>query len=188
MYVSCHTTYMDDNYPLASSAATRMLAQGLARAKDEQGLSVRQIGKIMNYKTAVVLSHMATGRVPIPIDRASELANILKLDERSFLFAVLHQRHPDVDWADIFRGEQSEGNDGLAMELEVILGGKLKDLSREHRGVMREVASERSPRRRWLSVHELPVVMMLRELLPALSTEGLDQSQIDRMRSALRER
>ena len=107
---------MDNDYPLADTAAARMLSEGLARAKDENGLSVRQIGKLMNYKTAVVLSHMATGRVPIPIDRAMQMADLLKLDSKSFLLAVLRQRHPEVDWGIVIGSGRSAAADSLAME------------------------------------------------------------------------
>ncbi|MBX7488720.1 hypothetical protein K3177_09350 [Qipengyuania sp. GH25] len=176
---------MDNDYPLAETLAARMLSEALARAKDEDGLSVRQIGKLMNYKTAVVLSHMATGRVPIPIDRAPELAEILKLDRDRFLSAVLQQRHPDIDWGRLFKRTTFSGEDGLAMELEAVLGSKLKDLTQEQRAVMREVAGERSPRRRWLSVHELGMVTMLRERFPEMTTDGLDQADMVKIMSAI---
>lgn len=176
---------MENDYPLADTPAARMLAEGLARAKDEDGLSVRQIGRQMGYKTAVVLSHMASGRVPIPIDRAPELAEILKLDRDRFLLAVLQQRHPDIDWGRVSQRATSSGADGLAMELEAVLGARLKDLSQEQRAVMREVASERSPRRRWMSVHELTLVTMLRERFPQLTTDGLDQADMVRIMSAI---
>ncbi|HCS16804.1 MAG TPA: hypothetical protein DIW45_02500 [Erythrobacter sp.] len=188
MNVFSHTETMESDYPLANTPATRMLAEGLARAKDEQGLSVRKIGKQMGYKTAVVLSHMATGRVGIPIDRARELASILDLDEESFLLAVLQQRHPDIEWSRLFQRGPSPDNHGLAMELEAVLGAKLKDLTQEQRAVMREVAGERSPRRRWLSVHELATVTLLRETFPQLTTDGLDQADLERIRSAIEER
>ena len=176
---------MNNDYPLAASPAARMLSEGLARAKDERGMSVRQVGKLMNYKTAVVLSHMATGRVPIPIDRATQIADILELDQESFLLAVLQQRHPDIEWVSLFRRSSSSGDHGLAMELEAVLGTKLKTLTQEQRAVMREVASERSPRRRWLSVHELGFVNRLRERFPQLTTDGLDQAEVERIMSAI---
>lgn len=185
MNVLSHTETMESDYPLANTPATRMLAEGLARVKDEQGLSVRKIGKQMGYKTAVVLSHMATGRVGIPIDRARELARILDLDEKSFLLAVLQQRHPDIEWSSLFHRGPSPNNHGLAMELEAVLGARLKDLTQEQRAVMREVAGERSPRRRWLSVHELALVARLRESFPQLTTDGLDQADMERIMSAL---
>ena len=185
MDVFSHTDFMDNDYPLATTAAARMLAEGLARAKDEQGLSVRKIGRLMNYKTAVVLSHMATGRVAVPIDRAVELADILKLDEKSFLLAVLQQRHPDIKWGRLFHKEPAADDHNLAMELEAVLGARLKDLTPEQRAVMREVAGERSPRRRWLSVHELGMVTMLRERFPEMTTDGVDQADMVKIMSAI---
>lgn len=185
MHVFSHTKSMKNDYPLADTAAARMLAEGLARAKDEQGLSVRKIGKLMNYRTAVVLSHMATGRVAIPIDRAVELANILKLEQNSFLLAVLKQRHPEINWGRLFEKELSAEDQGLAMELEAVLGGRLKDLSQEQRAVMREVAAEPHPRRRWLSVHELPAVNVLRETVPNMQTEGVASADLTAIRALL---
>ena len=172
---------MDNDYPLADTAAARMLSEGLARAKDENGLSVRQIGKLMNYKTAVVLSHMATGRVPIPIDRAMQMADLLKLDSKSFLLAVLRQRHPEVDWGIVI----GSGRSAAAMELEAVLGARLKDLSQEQRAVMREVAAEPRPRRRWLSVHELHAVEVLREMRPSVSSNGLSAADTEVLRERL---
>jgi len=174
---------MENSYPLSDSPATRMLAEGLARAKEEQGLSIRQIGKQMGYKTSVVLSHMALGRVPIPIDRTEELADIIRLDRKAFLQAVIKQRHPDVSWSLLSEPGSPLGSDNLAQELQAALGGRLTDLNREHRAVMREVAAERSPRRRWLSVHELHAVGVLRELFPHMGTEGIDPSELDRIKT-----
>ena len=178
---------MDDSYPFSESPAARMLAEGLARAKEEQGLSVRQIGKLMNYKTAVVLSHMATGRVAIPIDRAAELADILKMDKKSFISEVLRQRHPDLPWGLIMRSGQDLGADSLAHELEAVLGARLKDLNREQRAVMREVASENAPRKRWLTVHELHAVEVLREMRPSVSSDGLSAADLATLREGLRD-
>lgn len=61
-----------NGYQWADTAAAKMLLSGLERARDQMGLSVRQLAKSLGYKQAVVLSHMATGRAPIPIDRVSK--------------------------------------------------------------------------------------------------------------------
>ena len=176
---------MSDEYPLADTTAARMLSEGLARAKHEQGLSIRQIGKQMGYKTAVVLSHMALGRAPIPIDRAEELADTLKIDKAAFLQAVVKQRHPDVSWHLLAEGRGSSASDSLAHELEAVLGCRLKDLSNEQRAVMREVAAEPRPRRRWLSVHELHAVEVLREAAPDMKTEGVASADLTAIRALL---
>ncbi|WP_086437757.1 hypothetical protein [Altererythrobacter xiamenensis] len=176
---------MKDEYPLADTTAARMLSEGLARAKHEQGLSIRQIGKQMGYKTAVVLSHMALGRAPIPIDRAEELADTLAIDKTSFLQAVVRQRHPDVSWHLLTESRRSSESDNLADELETVLGCRLKDLSNEQRAVMREVAADPRPRRRWLSVHELHAVEVLREMRPSVSSNGLSAADLEVLRERL---
>lgn len=185
MRVACHANLMEDSYPLSDSPAARMLAEGLARAKDERGLSIRKIGQEMGYKTSVVLSHMATGRVPIPIDRTEELAEILNLDKKTFLQAVIRQRHPDVSWELLWDSGAATGSDNLAHELESALGAPLKDLNREQRAVMREVAAEHSPRKRWLSVHELYAVEVLRQLFPHVSTDGMNPEELESLRAAV---
>ncbi|RGP41530.1 hypothetical protein BPTFM16_01836 [Altererythrobacter insulae] len=178
MRVGWHVIEMNDEYPLADTTAARMLSEALARAKQERGISIRQIGKQMGYKTAVVLSHMALGRAPVPIDRAEELADTLLMDKGNFLQAVVRQRHPDVAWHLLAEDGRSSASDGLAHELEAVLGCRLKDLSDEQRAIMREVAAEPRPRRRWLSVHELHAVEVLRAAVPSMQTEGVSSADL----------
>src|SRR5688572_16263254 len=101
----------------AETLAARMLASGLKVAALERGLSLRAIGGRLEYKQPVVLSHMATGRVPIPLDRALDIAREVGLPDKPFLEAVLQQRHPGVDWS-LVTGRA----DPLIGELETIAG------------------------------------------------------------------
>lgn len=167
---------------LADSQAARMLSDGLARASKERGLSLRKVATLLGYKQAVVLSHMTSGRVPIPIDRAEDIAEVLDIDPADFLEAVVKQRHPDVSWS--LMGTQQVGDDGLVHELAVSLGKPLRDLSPEQRSVMREVAAEQNPRRRWISVHELVAIDLLRELRPTISAHGLEAAELSAIRQA----
>ena len=171
---------------LVDSDAARMLAEGLSRASSARGLSLRKIGAMLDYKQAVVLSHMATGRVPIPIDRAEEIANVLEIDPKAFLKAVVKQRHPDVSWSLLSDKDHHEGGEFI-QELAVCFGGPLENLNAEQRSVMREVAAEPRPRRRWLSVHELTPIEAIREVRPSVSSEGLAASEIAALRNALRQ-
>ena len=166
---------------LTTTRATKMLAAGLRHASEERGLSLRQIGKLLNYKQAVVLSHMALGRVPIPIDRAEDFAEVLQLDKSAFLAAVVDQRHPDVNWSLLSTAVPVGGNDAdlLAQDLEAITGGSLAQLSSEQRKVLREVVADRHPARRWLTVHEVPVIEAIRKHRRDVGELGL--GQIDRM-------
>lgn len=157
MGVICHTIGMArDGYQWAETAAAKMMAAALERAKGERGLSVRQLAKQLGYKQAVVLSHMANGKSPIPIDRTEDLANQLDIDMRSFLRAVVEQRHPEVTWNLLAGNLIEEVSDGLANQLEAILGSSVGQLNAEQRRVMREVASDPNAGRRWVSIHNLP--------------------------------
>jgi hypothetical protein len=170
-----------DDYDYKDTRAAQMLAEGLRRASSERGLSVRQLGKKLNYKQAVVLSHWATGRVPIPIDRAAEVAREVGLPEREFLIAVLEQRHKDVNW-----GLITDFNDDLVEDLEAIAGKPLSALSPDHQQVMKEVVAEVQPRRRWLTLSEVPVMDAIREQAPYVRSDGLPRRLVQTIATALR--
>lgn len=175
-------TYSDrmSDYPYASSRAAQMLAEGLRRASADRGLSVRQIGKRLGYSQAVVLSHWATGRAPIPIDRAVDIAREVGLPKKQFLFSVLEQRHQEVDWSLI-----TSPGDEFVLELEGLAGTPLSALDPDQRQVMREVVCDPRPARRWLSPAEIPAVEMLRELRPLIRSEGLSPADKKALRQAL---
>jgi hypothetical protein len=165
-----------------NTKAARMLSEGLHRASAERATSLREIGRRLNYRQAVVLSHMATGRVPIPIDRALDFARELHLPPREFLLAVLEQRHEKIDWR-LLSGDPDP--EDFHFELAGIAGRRLDDLSTEHRRVLREVVNEPSPARRWLSVAELGAIDLLREMRPRLSADGLTAQDRRAIRAAL---
>lgn len=156
------------DYPHANSIAARMLADGLRQAAAEKGLSVRQLGKKLGYSQAVVLSHMANGRVPIPLDRALDIAREVGLAPRPFLEAVLYQRHPDIDWNLL-----QSANDPLASELERLAGKPLSALGADHQRVLREAVRDAEPGSRWLAIPEIGAVELFRELYPSMQDKGL---------------
>lgn len=168
------------------SAAARLLSAGLALAANEEGLSRRSLAKKLGYKQSVVLSHMALGRVPIPLDRAAQFADLLGIDKREFLLAVLEQRLPDIDWSEIITsGTAQGGGRELVASLETIAGGSLDSLSSEQKCVMREVARDSYAAERWLSVHEVPAVALIRSLRPTIGTDGLSADDHDAIRAVL---
>lgn len=161
----------------AETPAARMLASGLRVAAMERGLSLREIGRRLDYKQPVVLSHMATGRVPIPLDRALDIAREVGLPEKQFLQEVLQQRHPDVDWRLI-----TAAADPFVDELETVARKPLSDLSVEHQRVLKDVVRDPAPDSRWLSVHEIAALQQLRKIFPHMQREGLssdDRSLLD---------
>src|SRR4051794_35113776 len=96
-----HSSTTDD-YPLQGTRAQMMLEEAMKRAQ-VAGRSQRQVAKDdLGYGSSVVLSHMTLGRVPIPIDRAEDIANALGMEPKAFLLAVLEQRHPDIDYRALF--------------------------------------------------------------------------------------
>ncbi len=171
----------DGEHPFAGTTAMEMLRDGLRRAADQRGLSTRAAAKQLGYKATVVISHMATGRVPIPLDRAAEIAEVVGLDPTRFFRAVLEQRHPGSAEILGLNSLVTSTTDPFADELRMIAGCNLADLPDEHKIVIREAVSERHPRRRWLSLQELSVMAKLRQRRPELAEAGLSSAELDRI-------
>lgn len=172
-----------DDFPFADTLARRLLDQGLKLAMARKGVSLRQLGAELGYKQAVVLSHMASGRVPIPIDRAPVLAEALEIDPRTFLAAVVKQRHPEVDWSLMKAEPVDDATFTLATELT---GGRsLDELNPGQRRVIREAAADSMAQSRWLTPHEVAAVNLLRELRPGILEHGLGKGDREALRAAL---
>lgn len=165
--------------------AAQMLAEGFRRTSVERGLSQRDLAKQLGYKQSVVLSHMALGRVPIPIDRAPQLAQHLGLDEHEFLLAVLEQRHPDIPWRKFAARSASADDQSFVGAIALIAGVPVEDLTPSQRRIMLEVAAAQNPEPRWLSVHEVPAMQLLRRLRPEISTHGLSETDERTLAAAL---
>lgn len=146
----------------SETPAALMLAEGLRIAAQERKISLREIGRRLGYRQPVVLSHMASGRVPIPIDRATEIAEQVGITPDQFLEAVLRQHHPNVEWALI-----------TAETDQFVFDKPLRSLSAEHHQILQEVVNDSHPKERWLSIPEIAAVKLLRELFPDLSVAGL---------------
>ena len=174
-------TMPTDEYKYADTRAARLLSEALRRKSEVERVSLRSIAKQLDYKQAVVLSHMANGRVPIPVDRAEDIAAAVGLPEREFLLAVLEQRHEEVNWSLI-----TSMNDEFVEELEAIAGKPLSTLSPEHRQVMREVVTEPRPQRRWLALTEVPVMEAVRAEVPYIRSDSAPRRVIDRITTVLR--
>ena len=150
----------------------------------ETGRSQRAVAQELGYKSSVVLSHMSTGRVPIPVDRAREIARALQVDPNTLLVAVLEQRFPDEDFRSLFNISYS--SKPTVARLEAIAGCSLDDLPAEARLMLEEVVAARHPRRRWLSPSELATMDLVRELRPDAREHGLSDADREKVASALR--
>jgi len=180
------------DYPYATTAAARMLSEAINARAESGGVSLRQLAGNLGYRSAVVLSHMRTGRLPIPVDRAVEIAQAVGIDESKFLVLVLEQRFPDVDIKRAFADAPQEESQDLPIslvrligELSALAGRPITDLPAETLGVMREVVADPHPRRRWLTIPELSLIELARRSVPHFSQNGLAEQQIEAIATCL---
>jgi hypothetical protein len=184
------TAAQNDDYPLAHTKASRMFKDGVEKLDRDSGISQRALAKNLGYKSSVVISHMASGRAPIPIERVPDFVRLIKLDAAEFLLAVLEQRYPNIDFLRILVGSKANLAKGMADDeqmvfddLQAAAGIPLSNLSRDHYGVLKEAAADSRAIRRWLTIPELGIMDVIRESRPELVENGLDPKQ----RRALKE-
>jgi hypothetical protein len=169
---------VSNDLPYAESEAAMLLA-GAIEARAREGVSLRELGRRLEYKQPVVLSHMATGRTPIPIDRALDIARVAGLSPRAFLMSVLEQRHPAIDWSMITVA------DAFAAKLERVSRKPLYDLSPATKRVLLEAIQDDTPERRWLTAAETPIMDFIRRLYPKISSKGLNAEELGKLRECL---
>jgi hypothetical protein len=174
------TKHAKGDYPFVDTEAAQIL-RGAIAAQKAQGTSLRSLAKKVGV-SAAVLSHMGNGRIGVPLDRATAIANAVELDERSFLAAAVAQRAPGA--YQLLAGPSGHSFD-LAAEIRMIAGKDPDDLTEEQKAVIREVVADLSPRRRWLSIAELPAVTLLRKARPELATHGLAGSEMNFLEAIL---
>lgn len=165
-------------YVHADTQAACMLSAALKKSHND-GLSVRKLATRLGYRQATVLSHMANGRQPIPLDRAEAIAREVGIDPQQFLLAVLEQRHPSVSWTEMFN------EDPVARDLVRLAGRPLSDLPKDQLRVVKEAVCDPSAPRRWLSPLEAPIIEVVRSVRPEVATEGLRGADLDLLGLAL---
>jgi hypothetical protein len=163
----------DNPYPFRGTPAADMLSRALSKYSDQPGKSIRKLGALLGYKQAAILSHMATGRVPIPLDRAAELAQALEMPEGRFVSEVLKQRHPEA-YAALVRKPPEERH-LLVVDTDVDALG----LSPVQARIIREVGRDMRPQERWMSIPELEVMELIRAACPHVSVEGLTRDELN---------
>lgn len=174
-----------NEHPFGDSAAARMLTDAIRR-KQATGDSLRKLAPTLGYKQSTVLSHMANGRIPVPMARAKEIASVMGIPQSEFLIAVMEQREPEASTM-LMAGpiELAQSPQSFVEELEEIAGRSLDELTAEQKDVMRKVSVDPSPARRWLSEAEIPTMSMLRSLRPEVSHAGLSRSDRDEICTVL---
>lgn len=169
-------------HPMEGTRAQFMLSSAVQLAH-ERGVSQRELSERLGYKTSVVLSHMASGRVPIPVDRAVEIACALELNAPTFLIAVLEQRFPNVAFQELLNFAYSSSS--VVSQLEAIAHSGIDHLPRETIQVLCEVVAAVQPQRRWLTPHEQWVIETIRKLRPNVSEVGLKDEELRAIERAL---
>lgn len=163
---------------MADTDAVAMLNAALDQARAEKGLTQRDVARELGYKGSVVLSHMASGRVPIPVDRAIAIAEVTGVEPRAFLLAVLEQRFPQIGFEDLL-GITIERSDGVVARLEALAGKPLELLERDTLTVLEQVVTTNAPSRRWLSLDELVLMDRIRAAFPHLKKRALTKVELD---------
>ena len=170
----------DHNHPYFHSPAAELVRTSLAAFK-ERGVSLRALAKKLEYKQAAVLSHIATGRVMVPLERVADLARVLEIDEGKMMIAAMKQRFPGLTWRSMLQESPtvSPAERDVIWRLEGAAGKPLSELTPEQISIMMEVAATPEPSRRWLTVHELPAVELLRRREPEFRSKGLSRASLD---------
>lgn len=175
-----------DKVNYADTKAASMLRNAIARAKYERGTVLKDISGKLGMTQPVVISHMASGRIGIPVDRAPALADLLGMDRLAFTKAVLAQKHPAaMDAIDL----QSLSPVGLEADevhaLQTDAAFSDTTILAAAKDIIAEVMRDRQPDARWLSIRELDAISLLRRLRPSMRTLGLSQHDLAAIRSAL---
>lgn len=178
-----------NDFPYVDTLAASMLNSALRRASDERGQSLRSLAKQLGYKQATVLSHMSKGRVPVPIERAVDIADVVGIPREEFFRAVVAQRNPYAYQLLQAKEDQSSHREsmttGFVTELTSLAGSSLEHLNDEQKSVVREVMLDQNPARRWLTPSEMTVMLILRRLRPGISRRGLSTGDIIALENAL---
>lgn len=166
------------DYPFAGSAAAQMLREAIDRKKKD-GISLRALARQLGYKQPTVVSHMASGRAPIPLERVHDLAVAMQIDEANLALAVLAQRYPSTEWASLLTHGPSPDPAGadLLWKIEGALGGPISGLNADQIKVIIEVVTTQEPSRRWLSPLEAPTIELLRRIIPNFREQGLSKGE-----------
>lgn len=184
----CHwrPTITERSHPYAGTRAASLLAEGLRRYTSQHPGGLRALATDLKIKQATVLSQMGTGRIGIPLDRASELAAKLGMDVQHFCLAVLEQRAPSVYGTLI----EDIGVDALVSRspqarrvCNVIAG--MPEVSDEQVDIISKVLADRHPAERWIRPGEVPALALMREYYPdgpGMTDLGLLRAAIEALR------
>lgn len=159
-----------ESHPYANTRAARLLAQGLKEYTAKHSGGLRALASNLEIKQATVLSHMANGRIGIPLERAAELASRLGMDTAHFCMAVLEQRAPSVYEVIDDELKSREGSDLSGKLRELLNRAASRDqLTDEHIEIIGEALATKQPTTKWIRPWEEGIIRAVRERFPDLS-------------------
>ena len=162
---NCYRSAMEPKAPArpyAETRAAKMLSERLTTASAERWMSTRKLAKLLKIKQPSVISHLANGRLPIPVERAVPLALALQMDAGTFLTAVLEQRFPTLDLSLLGSGTQAAARLSHLGWLDQLSGIAPERLTAEQARIIGEVARDTHPAERWIEPDEVPHIRRLR--------------------------
>lgn len=156
---------MNDALPYAATRAAGILTEALHRYTGAHPGGLRALAARLGIKQATVLSHMATGRIGIPLDRAEELAQLLDINQQMFCAAVLEQRAPSIFRILVEEGPSASPSDA-ARNADLRRALVSAELSPEQEATIRAILSGGPGCVRWLSENEAALLTTIRECRP----------------------
>jgi transcriptional regulator with XRE-family HTH domain len=155
---------LGNDYPFLDSEATRLVATAVRRLQHDEGLSQRELANKLGYKTSVVLSHICIGRVPVPLDKFADFAEVLGLEPRTLLLAILEQRFPEIDFRELLNISLADAS-ALKAQIEAVAGSTLDEMDVDTKHLLLEVVGTARPRARWMALTEMYIIDSARRQL-----------------------
>jgi light-regulated signal transduction histidine kinase (bacteriophytochrome) len=180
MTIASTPRVIEDPFPYVDTEAALMLRSALDQYVRRNKSSLRKLAKELGYKQSTMFSHMASGRIAIPIDRATELADVLEMPRATFVPAVVKQRYPEV--ADALAS--GVGGSGLQMSLAGVSANDTQ-LTKMQQKILRELSRDTCPEERWLAASEVPLVKFLRTEFPQIFDEQVTGAQRRALKAAI---
>lgn len=168
-------------FPFADTEASMLFRALLDQYVHRNNSSLRKLAAELGYKQSTVLSHMASGRVPIPIERAAEFADHLNVPRATFLPAVLKQRHPDV----LEAVAATVGEPYQQHHLSSSVGIQNSKMTKSQQRIVQEMLRDSYPEERWLTPAEVPLINFLRNATPEIFEHDLSAAQRRALKDAI---
>lgn len=171
---------IEDHFPYVDTDAAQILRSALDQYVRRKKSSLRKLAKELGYKQSTMFSHMANGRIAIPIDRATELADVLEIPRAVFVSAVVKQRYPEAFDA-LAAGADSSG---LQMDLAGVSASDPR-LTKMQQKILHELLRDTCPEERWLAASEVALVKFLRTEVPQVFDEHVTGARLRALKAAI---